>query len=202
MSLLVLMFAVLISPPAEPAQSPQAAAVVGQPSASADGAQPQETTNGQTTSSNLPVSLHRIREALERPAPALLKGIDKQPDFSVQIRERQKIEALLATLDFKSGPAPPGGLYGFEQQRLAMPAVDNPLAQPYAAFSQGELLTILVENLAGKYLAGRAANAITSAQRADAEAAARRDVESAVAAYCAASPPPSAAQLCSASRIQ
>ena len=146
---------------------------------------------------SLPVSLDRIREALERPAPVQhLKGLDEKPDFSVEIRERQKIDELLATLDFKSGPTPSAGLYGLEQQRLAFPSVDNPLMQPYAAFSQGQLLTILVENLAGKYLAGRALNAITGALRAEAEAEARRDVEAAVAQYCAGQPPPSAAQLC------
>ena len=30
----------------------------------------------------------------------------------------------------------PGGVYAYEQQRVMFPAVDNPLAQPYAAFNQ------------------------------------------------------------------
>ncbi|MEP7309622.1 MAG: hypothetical protein ABJA98_29290 [Acidobacteriota bacterium] len=114
--------------------------------------------------------------------------IDKEPNFRVEIEERRKIDELLATLNFKSGPTPAGGLYAFEQQRMMFPAVDNPLAQPYAAFNQGQLLTILVENLAGKYLVGRAAEAITRSVREHAEASARKEVEEAVAEYCAAKP--------------
>jgi hypothetical protein len=69
-----------------------------------------------------------------------------------------------------------------------VPPVDNPLAQPYAAFNQGQLLTILVENLVGKYLVGRTAEAITKSVRERAEAAARKEVVAAVAEYCAAKP--------------
>ena len=138
---------------------------------------------------DLPVSLDRIREGLEKPAASgqLLRSLDKQPqpDFRVEIREKQKIDALIASLDFKSGPTPAGGLYAFEQQRMLVPPVDNPLAQPYAAFSQGQLLTILVENLVGKYLVGQSLAAISKAQRENAEAAARREVEEAIAEYCA-----------------
>ena len=142
------------------------------------------------SSSDLPVSLDRIREGLERPAPTghLLKALDRQPDFRVEIREKQKLEELIASLDFKAGPTPAGGLYAFEQQRMLTPSVDNPLAQPYAAFSQGQLMTILVENLVGKYFAGKALSAISKAQRETAEEAARRQVAEAIAEYCAAKP--------------
>ena len=47
---------------------------------------------------------------------------------------------------------------------------------------------MLVENLVGKYLAGKAVNAVTSAERAHAEAAAREEVHRAIAEYCAAQP--------------
>ena len=67
------------------------------------------------------------------------------------------------------------------------PSVDNPLRQPYAAFNR-RLLTILVENLVGRYLAGKAINAITTAERAHAEAAARSEVRQAVTEYCSAQP--------------
>lgn len=142
-----------------------------------------------TPDRNLPVSLDKIKEALQQPPPSFsLRTIDERPTFRVQIQERQKIEELLATLNFKTAPAPGGGLYGFEQQRQMFPAVDNPLRQPYAAFNQGELLTILIENLAMKYLGGRAMNAITNAERARAEAVAKEEVRAAVAQYCAAQP--------------
>lgn len=137
----------------------------------------------------LPVSIEKIKEALQQPpSPFSLRTLDERPTFRVQIQERMKIEELLASLNFKTSPAPGGGLYGYEQQRQMFPAVDNPLRQPYAAFNQGELLTILIENLAMKYLGGRAMNAISNAERARAQAAAKEEVREAVAQYCGAQP--------------
>jgi hypothetical protein len=137
---------------------------------------------------NLPVSLDKIKQALQTPTTISLRTIDERPIFRVQILERQKIEELIASLDFKSGPTPYGGVYMQEQQRVMFPAVDNPLVQPFAAFNQGELLTILIENLVGKYLGGKAMNAISNAERAHAEAAAREEVHTAVQQYCNAQP--------------
>ena len=137
---------------------------------------------------NLPVSLDKIKEALEQPTTISLRTLDERPTFRVMIRERQRIEELLATLNYKSTPAPAGGLYGYEMQRQAFPSVDNPLRQPYAAFNQPELLTILIENLVGHYLGGKALTAISAAERARAEAAAKNEVRQAVGEYCAAQP--------------
>jgi hypothetical protein len=187
MRVFALLFTVLLVTPSAWAQddrpsSPQQASSGPQDKA----AQPQ----GSSQTSNLPVSLDKIKEALKQPPSSLtLRTLDEAPTFRVQILERQRIEELLATLNFKSSsPAPGGGLYGYEQQRQMFPAVNNPLQQPYAAFSQGELLTILIENLVGKYLAGRAVDAVSSAERAHAEAAAKEEVRAAVAQYCAAQP--------------
>jgi hypothetical protein len=137
---------------------------------------------------NLPVSLDKIKEALQQPPTLSLRTIDERPTFYVQIRERMKIEELLASLNFKSGPIPAGGIYMQEMQRVMFPPVDNPLVQPFAAFNQKELLTILIENLVGKYLGGKALSAISKAERARAEAAAREDVRAAVEQYCNAQP--------------
>jgi len=60
--------------------------------------------------------------------------------------------------------------------------------QPYAGFSTGELLTILIENLVGKYLGGKAVNAVSKMERARAEANAKEEVRAAVAHYCNAQP--------------
>jgi hypothetical protein len=147
-------------------------------SAATDGAPP----------SSLPVSLDRIKEGLRQTVPLSLRTLDERPTFRVQIAERQRIEELLATLNFKAGPIPAGGVYAYELQRQIFNPVDSPLVQPYAAFNQPELLTILVENLAGKYLAGRALNSVTSAERARAEAAARLEVRQTIGEYCAAQP--------------
>jgi len=137
---------------------------------------------------NLPVSLNKIKEALEQKPVLSLRTADERPTFRVQIYERQRIEQLLATLNFKAGPTPAGGVYWDEVQRQMFPAVDNPLRQPYSAFGQGELLTILIENLVGKYLGGKAINAVSKAERAHAESAAKEEVRQAVQSYCAAQP--------------
>ena len=155
--------------------------------------------------SNLPVSLDRIREALQQPAVEPLKalrGLDERPLFRVEIRERQRIEELLATLKFNSGPAVPGGLYGYEQQRIMFPSVDNPLAQPWSAFNQPELARVaslsLIETLLAKYLARQLFGAINSAEHASAQRAARDEVNRAIADYCAAQPNRGAGiQICS-----
>ena len=65
-----------------------------------------------------------------------------------------------------------------------------------AAFSGGELITVALENLIARYLGGRALNAVTSAERAHAEAQARQDVDQAIAEYCAARSDRDTIQLC------
>jgi hypothetical protein len=154
----------------------------------------QASSSGKPASSTedaagLPVSLDRIREGLAHaPVKPLLSALEKPPDFRIAVEERRTIEEILATLDFKTGPAPAGGLYGYEQQRRLFNPTDRPLAQPYAAFSGGELITIAIQNLAAKYLGGRVVDAVTDAERARAERAARDEVERAIAEYCAARP--------------
>jgi hypothetical protein len=141
-----------------------------------------------TTSADLPVSLERIREGLKHAPAQPLRGLNEEAHFKVVIQERQKIEELLSTLDFKAGPAPAGGVYGSEMQRIARPPLDHPLAQPYAAFTNGELLTIALESLVIKYLGGRAIQAVTGAERARAEQAARDEVARSMSSFCASQP--------------
>jgi len=137
---------------------------------------------------NLPVSLDHIRKALEQqPAPLVLKLPDN-PTFRIEIQERTRLQELLATLDFKSGPTPAGGIYAAEMQRVMFPSVSNPLMQPYAAFNQPELMTIIIENLVGKYLIAKAFGAMNAAARERAEAAAREDVRQTILQYCAGQP--------------
>jgi hypothetical protein len=137
----------------------------------------------------LPVSLDRIREALSKPAE--LSGLHKleiKPDFSVRVQERAHIQAILSTLDFKTGPRAPGGLYGYEQQRLIWNKVDRPLAQPYAGFSGGEMITLAIEGLMQKYLGSTLLNSISTAEREGAERAAREEVSRAISEYCGSRP--------------
>jgi hypothetical protein len=169
--------------------SPAALAQQVQPSSAAAGASSQPDATPATTPA-LPVSLDKIRDGLERTAAPgiLLKNVEDNPTFRVEILERRKIEALLATLDFKSGPTPPGGVYGYEQQRVMFPAVDNPMAQPYAAFSQTELAIVSAESAINMMLAKYLAKGIRNAYRASQEQAARAEVERAIAEYCASKP--------------
>ena len=141
---------------------------------------------------NLPVSLDRIKSALEEAPTTRLRGLDEVPTFKVEIHEKAPFtfDDLIKSLapGFKAGPVPAGGVYAYELNRVTNNPTANPLAQPYAAFSQPELLTVLIENLAAKYLVGKALGAVSSAERAHAEAQARDEVHRAVAEYCAAQP--------------
>lgn len=152
-----------------------------------DSAQPAGSAAAETTL-NLPVSLDKIKGKLQQSEGVPVLKIDERPTFRVQIRERQHIEELLATLNFKAGPTPAGGVYMQEQQRVVFNPVDRPLMQAYAAFGEGELLTILVENLVRHYLAGKVGDAISKSQRDRAEAQARDEVRTAVGEYCNAQP--------------
>jgi hypothetical protein len=158
-----------------------------------------QSSTGDTQAGDLPVSLDRIRAGLKRQATdSLLRRIEIPPDFRIHILEQQKINDMLSKLDFKhlSGPAPAGGLYGYEQQQRLFNSVDHPLVQPYAAFSGGEFITIAIQNLIGKYLGGPIVNAVTGAARARAERAAREEVDQAIADYCAARRDRADIQLC------
>jgi hypothetical protein len=128
-----------------------------------------------------------FREALARVPEKPLQGLKPRADYSVTIEERQRFKDLLASLDTKStSPAPPGGLYGWEQQRNVFNSIDHPLMQPYAAFNAGQLITIAIENLVAKFLGGRVLSEIESAERSRAEAAAKAEVARAIAEYCEA----------------
>ena len=182
----LLFTAILTAAPAR-AQTPAASSVPEQSSAQQDAVtKPAPADPAQLT---LPVSVDKIREALEQTPVVSLRTLDERPTFRVMIRERQRIEELLATMNFKStSPAPGGGLYGYEMQRQAFPTVDNPLRQPYSAFNQSQLLTILVENLVRSYLSDKVTSTISKAERAHAEANAREEVRAAVQQYCNGQP--------------
>ena len=93
-------------------------------------------------------------------------------------------------------PAPPGGLYGYEQQRLVWNKTDHPLVQPYAAFNTGQLVTLAVEGVGEKYVAEPVLNALTGANRQQNTKAARADVARAIAEYCASQSDRSHIEIC------
>jgi|KBSMisStandDraft_5_1062788.scaffolds.fasta_scaffold235974_2 hypothetical protein len=164
-----------------------------QPTASsADGGTPASNQ----VAGDLPVSLDRIREQLNKPEESRLHNLDVKPDFTVQIAEQRRIDEIMSKLDFKTGPAPGGGLYGYEQQRMLFNPTDHPLQQPYAAFSGSEFATIAIQNLIARYLGGRILSAVSSAERERAEAQARGEVEQAIAEYCSGRPDHADITLC------
>jgi hypothetical protein len=151
-----------------------------------------------TTGVGLPVSLTHIRVGLKKESgQSLLRDAEWKADFRIEIEEQERINDILSKLDFKAGPAPAGGLYGYDQQRRLFSPTDRPLAQPYAAFSGGELITIALENLIGRRVAERLSSAVSDARRRGAIQTARDEVDKAIAEFCAGRPDRADIQLCS-----
>ena len=141
MRLLALLFAATLA--ATPALAQPPVSTAQEPSSGAEDTTRKVTKEGEDAKDrelDLPVSLDKIRNGLQEKPGLSLRTIDERPTFRVQILERQKIEELLATLNFKAGPTPAGGVYMYEQQRQMFNPVDRPLMQPYAAFGPGQLL--------------------------------------------------------------
>ena len=120
----------------------------------------------------LPVSLDRIREALERSPVERLKIVEHKADYRVVITERQRWQELLATLDFRGGPVPPGGLYAFEQRMRNSP---QSASQPIISI---DVLPI----------ARSLGSAFMNAKRSRAEASARGEVSRTIAEWCDVQP--------------
>jgi hypothetical protein len=153
---------------------------------------------GPTAAGDLPVSLDRIREGLRRAQnKRLLRGLDLKADFSMRIEEQDRIDRLMSKIEVpKAGPVPGGGWYGYEQQRQLFNPVDRPLQQPYAAFNGGQLITVALENLIGRYAGKKIVNAVQTSAQSRAEMQARQEVEQSIADYCAARSDRDFIQLC------
>jgi len=138
---------------------------------------------------DVPVSLDRIRGALAQPPPAeALKGLNEQPTFRLEILERQRFDQLMDKVKFEggSGPEVAGGRTNYELQRLLFPPVDNPLVQPYAGFSTGEVLTLGAEALIEKLVVQKMSHVFGDMLRSQAEREAREEVARNLAAVQAA----------------
>lgn len=182
MPLLFLLLAVILGvPPALMAAQPPSSPEAQVPSSTEDKTASEDTA--------LPVSVDRIRRELAKTPPVpVVRGLNERPTFTSGVEERLTLEDFFKPEDFQVGPVPPGGLYAHEMQRVVSNPVSRPLAQPYAAFSGGELATIAIENLIFKYLGGRLTRAFAERQRAGAQADAEAEVAQAIAEYCAAQP--------------
>jgi hypothetical protein len=163
-------------------------------------AQEQTTSTASDTASpaddsaaKLPVSLDAIRKGLEKSEnpEQQLKGLNEPVHFKVEIQEKQKMpENVLSgttKADYAS-PVVPGGIYAYEMQQVLFPKTDNPLAQPYAAYSQGELLTVSITTLLEQLLTPKLIQSVDNARRSHNEQAARDELAQALADYCASKP--------------
>lgn len=162
--------------------------VFGQDPSSTGTAQSPSVSRPAADTGELPVSLDRIREGLQRPDGPVAGALDRRADFSVEVEEKQKLDELLKRLEVSGGPVPAGGLYMYEQQRRLFNPTERPLQQPYAAFNGGELITIAIQNLIGQYLGRPLLDSIKAANRLRQERDARTEVQQAITAYCATRP--------------
>ncbi len=133
----------------------------------------------------LPVSVERIRGALQGSTARPLLGLEEEPLFRVEIREKQRFEELISSLKFDKGPVPRGGLYAYEQQQSVWSPQQHPEMQPYAPFNQGQLVVILFQEFLQRYLGGRVINAVAGSERTNAEEAAHEEVRQALAGFWA-----------------
>ncbi|MBS1819234.1 MAG: hypothetical protein JSU08_14970 [Acidobacteria bacterium] len=186
--LLALLLLVAMAPTARAQQGTGAAGAAA--GSAPDG---QETT---AQDGELPVSLDRIREKLADAGTSRLKNVEVKPDFSVHVEDRRHFDEILSKLDFRSGPAPAGGLYGYEQQRQLFNPLSSPLQQPYAAYNAGQFFTIALQNLFRVYLTDRLKAGVAAARQTRDEAAARREVDADIAAWCSTRPDRNQIQLC------
>ena len=158
------------------------------------GAAPSRAQQQGSTPLNLPISLDKIREGLSQPPPAEpLKGLapGEQPTFRVSVSEQQRFENMLAKIKWDPpGPQVAGGIYAYEQYERAFPRINNPLAQPYGAFTTGQVATLAVEALIEKYVAERVGKVFGTALKEQAEREAREEVARSLAAYRASQTAP------------
>jgi hypothetical protein len=174
-----------------------AAMALGAPAAAQ---QPVATTRAadEATVAGVQVSLDRIRDGLRHAeSQRILRNLTLTPNFRLSIEEQDRIDRLMSKIEVpKAAPVPGGGWYGYEQQRQLFNPTNRPLQQPYAAFSGGQLVTVALENLLGRYGGKKLVDAVQNNERTRAESAARQEVERSIAAYCDARSDRDFIQLC------
>ena len=154
-------------------------------------------------SSDLPVSVERIRELLARtPAESVLVGLDRQPDYKITVEERRFLKDILESLDVKTAPPPPGGLYAYEMQQQAWNTRNSPLVRPYAAFTSGELAQVTMTSILGKLVANYLSHGVLNLSRTEAENLAREEVRRAIEEYCSGRPDRSFIEICTSPTLR
>ena len=189
MRLILLLVAVMLGGPPAAARPSQTSAAVSTPQ--------------DAPSTDLPVSIDRIRELLGRaPAESVLLGLDRQPDFTITVEERRFLKDILESLDVKTAPAPPGGLYGYEMQQQVWNTRNSPLVRPYAAFTSGELAQVSLTSILGTLVARYLTHGVMNLSRTEAEHLAREDVRRAIDEYCSGRPDRSFIEICTSPTLR
>jgi hypothetical protein len=166
-------------------------------------ASPPASTPQDAPSLALPVSIDRIRELLARaPAESVLVGLDRQPDFKITVEERRFLKDILESLDVKTAPAPPGGLYAYEMQQQVWNTRNSPLVRPYAAFTSGELAQVSLTSILGVLVTRYLTNGVLNLSRTDAENLAREEVRRAIEEYCSGRPDRSFIEICTSPSLR
>jgi len=139
---------------------------------------------------SMPVSLDEIRRGLARAENGEgLRGLNQTPQFKVEIIEKaQNWVNPFAPADFSSPTVGQIGNYAYELQQVMFPKTDYPLAQPYAAFSQGELLQVSITTLLQQLLTPKLIDSLQQAEKQRSKEAARDELKRALEEYCAAQP--------------
>jgi hypothetical protein len=143
-------------------------------------------------------SLERIRALLKKdPESVLLRQADLPTIYKIQIIEQQKLDELLSKLEIGNpGPRPWGGNALYEQSWRLFNPVDNPLMQPYAVFSPGELVDVSLKTLLFHFLGKGALKGVDALRDKVRESAAQREVDLAIAQFCEKRPDRSDIKLC------
>jgi hypothetical protein len=132
------------------------------------------TTQSSESTGDLPVSLARIQRALSRP-PAIRLNSDRVV-FRVEVLGRKMtIEDILGP-DFLKGPVPAGGMTHQEFLNMVTPKD----YQGYAAFSNGEGMTVAATSIALQWALQKAIHKFQEAKQDREREAARKEVQDAL----------------------
>lgn len=139
-----------------------------------------------------PYSLERIQASLAR-APQPVLRMPRPPDFSITVEgQLPRIEDFITNQSLRMGPSLPAAVT--HQEFLSM--VTPREAQPYQAFSPGELAVVSATSLAFAYAASTLPGLVKQAWRERRMAEARKEVAAVLAELARqererAAPPPS-----------
>jgi hypothetical protein len=147
-----------------------------------------------------PVSLQRIRRALDEPQPAIrlqpvVRPGDQQATYRVEIfAPRELLVPFADSLD----PGWQAVAFGGVHHREIMDMITPPAARPFGAFDGGELATVAATSLAGAALiegVTRAVRAMAAGIRKRRMEAIRREVEAELAAVKKAAARPASPEI-------